>query len=654
MSARYLTKSRFQLGMGCPSKLYYTRKPEYANQKLDDPLLLALAEGGFQVGELAKRYHPGGHDITSLDYEDAELETKRLLKQHDVIVFEPAIRFKNLFIRVDVLIKRGTDLELIEVKAKSYDRFDKESFFNKNGSLASSWRSYLYDVAFQDYVLKLALPNYTVRPYLMMIDKYVKCPTDGLHQKFHITRDSQNHKGVKVSSDLITEDLEPKMLIKVSVDECVKLIQSGKDSNGPADFGEEVKRLANSYQKDQKIRMPLGSRCRNCEFTASPEDLNAGAKSGYRECWSETLSWKASDFDAPNILSLWRYRKKDARIAEGRIKLQEIKKADIGVKPRKTPGLSTSERQWLQVQKVKDRDSAPWIDSKGLQSEMDAWNFPLHFIDFETTMVAIPFNKGRYPYEGIAFQFSHHTIQESGIIAHEGEYLCTLRGAFPNYDFIRALKTQLEKDDGTVFRYSAHENTFLCLIHAQLRTDSSPPQDRDELMAFIRSITRSGRKNKDTWVGKRCMVDMLELVKRYYYLPETNGSNSLKYILPATLNASPALQKKYSHPVYGAEGGIRSCNFSDWRWIQTKNGQIIDPYKLLPPVFSDAEGKTQELISENPELRDGGAAMIAYAKAQYEEMSNFEREQIFQALRKYCELDTLAMVMLYEGWQDLI
>ena len=170
--------------MGCPSKLYYTRKPEYANQKLDDPFLLALAEGGFQVGELAKRYHPGGHDITSLDYEDAELETKRLLKQHDVIVFEPAIRFKNLFIRVDVLIKRGTELELIEVKAKSYDRFDEESFFNKNGSLASSWRSYLYDVAFQDYVLKLALPNYTVRPYLMMIDKYVKCPTDGLHQKF--------------------------------------------------------------------------------------------------------------------------------------------------------------------------------------------------------------------------------------------------------------------------------------------------------------------------------------------------------------------------------------------------------------------------------------------------------------------------------------
>ena len=30
--------------MECPAKLYYTRKSEYANQKLDDPFLIALAE----------------------------------------------------------------------------------------------------------------------------------------------------------------------------------------------------------------------------------------------------------------------------------------------------------------------------------------------------------------------------------------------------------------------------------------------------------------------------------------------------------------------------------------------------------------------------------------------------------------------------------
>src|SRR6478672_1772714 len=52
---RYLTKSRFKQALDCPSKLFYCNKPnEYADDALDDPFLAALAEGGFQVGELAK------------------------------------------------------------------------------------------------------------------------------------------------------------------------------------------------------------------------------------------------------------------------------------------------------------------------------------------------------------------------------------------------------------------------------------------------------------------------------------------------------------------------------------------------------------------------------------------------------------------------
>jgi hypothetical protein len=39
---------------------------------------------------------------------------------------------------------------------------------------------------------------------------------------------------------------------------------------------------------------------------------------------------------------------------------------------------------------------------------------------------------------------------------------------------------------------------------------------------------------------------------------------------------------------------------------------------------------------------------------QYEEMGEEERAQITAALLRYCELDTLAMVMLVQGWQDLL
>ncbi len=43
MSQRFLTKSRFKQALECPNKLFYTKKEEYANSKLEDPFLEALA-----------------------------------------------------------------------------------------------------------------------------------------------------------------------------------------------------------------------------------------------------------------------------------------------------------------------------------------------------------------------------------------------------------------------------------------------------------------------------------------------------------------------------------------------------------------------------------------------------------------------------------
>jgi hypothetical protein len=51
-----LTKSRFKIGAECPTKLFFNDRKEYGNKKHQDEFLKALAEGGFQVGELAKLY----------------------------------------------------------------------------------------------------------------------------------------------------------------------------------------------------------------------------------------------------------------------------------------------------------------------------------------------------------------------------------------------------------------------------------------------------------------------------------------------------------------------------------------------------------------------------------------------------------------------
>lgn len=654
MYNRYLTKSRFKIGLECPTKLYYEGNKEYANQNIEDSFLLALAEGGFQVGELAKYYYAGGHMIGSLNYAESLAETNMLLQKDKVIIYEAAVQHDNFFVRTDILIKDNDQIKLIEVKAKSVDFTTEDGFLNKSGAIIPAWHAYLYDVAFQKYVLMKAFPGYKVSAYLMMADKNALCPTDGLNQKFKLSKNEQGRTFVTVSKDLSLDDLIMPILREIQVDGCCDLIyrqpiEAGDNSYSFVDY---AKLLSESYKNNNKLRMPISSMCKDCEYRTTEEEDKAGLKNGFRECWKVCLGWSDEDFVDLTVLDIWNFRKKDKLINEGKIKLTSITEDDISPKEDDKPGLSTTERQWLQVQKEQNDDQTAWCDTGNLKEEMDSWLYPLHFIDFETSMVAIPFNKGRHPYEGIAFQFSHHIVYENGRIEHKGEYLNTAPGVFHNYDFVRKLKQELETDEGSVFRYAAHENSFLNIIYKQLK--NSDESDREELCAFIQTITHSVNGSGEKWTGERDMIDMCELVKRYYYNPATKGSNSIKYVLPAILNSSKFLQEKYSQPIYGAEDGIESHNYQNWTWIEFKDGSVTDPYKLLPNMFQDADTKDFELLNGNDEIRDGGAALTAYAKMQFEEMSDGERNEIRKALLKYCELDTFAMVMIYEGWKDLV
>ena len=63
LKTRYLTKSRFQLAVSCPTKLFYTGKTEYENLDDGDDFLAMLAEGRYQVGALAKLRNPDGIEV---------------------------------------------------------------------------------------------------------------------------------------------------------------------------------------------------------------------------------------------------------------------------------------------------------------------------------------------------------------------------------------------------------------------------------------------------------------------------------------------------------------------------------------------------------------------------------------------------------------
>lgn len=103
---------------------------------------------------------------------------------------------------------------------------------------------------------------------------------------------------------------------------------------------------------------------------------------------------------------------------------------------------------------------------------------------------------------------------------------------------------------------------------------------------------------------------------------------------------------------YGAAGGVRSLNFQNWSWIEADaNGDVKDPYKRLPPIFSDLDLEEMDSLIMDGSIADGGAAMTAYSRMQFTEMSAAECERVAKALLKYCELDTFAMVMIWEYWK---
>ena len=59
--------------------------------------------------------------------------------------------------------------------------------------------------------------------------------------------------------------------------------------------------------------------------------------------------------------------------------------------------------------------------------------------------------------------------------------------------------------------------------------------------------------------------------------------------------------------------------------------------------------ESEEFFTEE-NISGGGAAMTAYAKMQFTDISDKERGLVAEGLLRYCELDTLAMVIIYEYW----
>lgn len=645
MKPTTLTKSRFVQAIECPRKLVYATDQRYYNARKDDDFLEALAQGGHLVGTLAKLMHPGGIEITARSIDEQVMETNALLDRQDVVLFEPTIRHGNLVVRVDVLVKQGDQIELIEVKSKSAGH-TIEAFGKRGHPIKAKWRPYIYDVAFQKHVLELAHPEWSVSPYLMVPDTSAAASMDGVASRFSVERSGRDIS-VHVDPDFDPSELEEPLLRKHDISAEVGAIINHAVAS-PAkgiEFVPFIDWISSEIAAGNGLPPYPGNHCKRCEFYCAPDQVSDDCRSGWNECM-QTQSARGGTLARPDsVFGLWNYRRADKQLAAGNLALHELQESDLEIEE-EPDKITLSERHWLQVEESKGHGEDRSLETTALRDTFDSWEYPLHFIDFETCRPALPFHVGRHPYDQLLFQFSHHVLEKDGRLHHAHQSLVTAPGVAPTIPVLRDLQRALDGDNGTVVHWWDHERTVLREIQEQV--DSSNEPDRDLLSAFVDTLVGG-----DTDTGR--LADLGRLVLKTAFFQNTSGSSSIKKVLPAVLCQSDYLKEKYRRPIYGTED-MPSLNFpSGWTWLVEEDGKVKDPYMLLSPLFADSEIK--RVIAEgededtgNPEfIANGGAAMAAYESLQKHLTDPDEKRKFEIQLLRYCELDTLAMVMIYEA-----
>ena len=202
----------------------------------------------------------------------------------------------------------------------------------------------------------------------------------------------------------------------------------------------------------------------------------------------------------------------------------------------------------------------PYV-SKNLPRVLEEPQHPIHHLDFETFMLAVPRFIGTRPYDAMPFQWSNHIESEDGSVCQD-EYLCT-EVKDPREELALALLESVGTQ-GSICVYSAYERAILEHLVESL------PRLRKELLGVIDRL----------W-------DLFPVIRDHYYHPLFQGSYSMKSVLPA----------------------------------------------LVP-----------ELSYGDLEIQDGRAAASLYQRMVFHETDWVEKARIREALLRYCERDTLAMV----------
>lgn len=606
-----LSKSDYNLARTCDTKLYF-RENRYPDNGDYSPYVRLLAEGGFMVDALARAQRPGGVLLEPTWDAVADFAaTRELLERDTVTIFQATLLSGKRLARVDIIEKRGSEVNLIEVKAKSFDGVAHAEDLAAGGTgefrakrkpnaHLATWLPKFEDLTFQVLVFEKLFPALRVRPYIVLIDKTKRTTLDAAPRFFELVRQTRSDGSEHSYAAHFTGDAGDvaKLDVLTTVDAAgdVESLRTEVDAEA-ARFEALIDKPFTSYVTT------LGTKCAECEFRVEASvDRN-----GFAECWGPMATvtphilelqsiGKVQDASgAPIIESLTR----EGKASLFDIPMDRLRKKDGSVGPQ-------AERQIRQIAHAKS--GAEWIDAS-LKDTLAGLRYPMHFIDFEASRLAIPYHAKMRPYGQVAFQWSVHTVASPGAPPVHAEWL-NASDEWPNMTFAKSLRDVIGDTD-TVLAWSPFERSQLNEIareHPQF-----VPRD-ESLEAWVDALTRTRICDLH-----KCAVDQ-------YYHPGMGGRTSIKVVLDALWKSDATMRDQLK------------------AWTGRTVPATQDPYHALPPL--EIDGVVQD-------VREGTGAMRAYEAMMFgaEKNDPDAKAKWRRLLLQYCELDTLSMVLIFEYWR---
>ncbi|MEZ6255733.1 MAG: DUF2779 domain-containing protein [Patescibacteria group bacterium] len=217
-----------------------------------------------------------------------------------------------------------------------------------------------------------------------------------------------------------------------------------------------------------------------------------------------------------------------------------------------------------QIQVEVARSNNPFIDKKAISEELEALEYPLYFLDYESYNPAIPIFDGYKPYQQMVFQYSLHVLNSPNENLEHYEFVAQDQ-IEPSKELLTHMKQNIGKKGSVIVWYKGFE----CGRNKEMA------QLCPDFADFMEDI------NNRTY-------DLRDIFKKNYYVdPQFKGSNSIKDVLPVLV---PELNYKNLNIQNGAVAMI------SWHKMVYESSNDKEKKEILDNLLTYCEQDTLAMV----------------------------------------------------------